>query len=681
MGDLAAWLGAIHKTCTELLGPLDDDYGVDTVEDMLLLDSDDVKALTDTLKKVPAKKFRAALEALALDAALPGDAAGAGPKSIPEAVPPGKSATINLHTVGQQPMADEDVEDACAPEPELLPSPPTVTSPKPNRTSTSPTSAPATTGFGFFPKGGGFGSMRFDGVVPGHAQELKQGMNALGADINIINMTGGGDIDLAVQKGILEADAFIVFGSKKYGEDTGNAACTYYESKFAQSQKKKIILIRMIPFGEEFEFPQAKFMFGLNMLELPWMLGTPMPPDLPRQVVEAMAGALSPASAAAAAPAPAPPPEDPLLAALAASRDRDQSAAAQAEAAREAAEREARVRAQLEEALIEPEELIWRRYSGGAERMGREGYSRFAEEVCGWQGTMSDGAWQHNATNCGGNSVDGIDRAGFFQGEYISYGRDAAADTDALADEAALRALVAEAAACGTPVRGLREALEARMAEAALMRPLWTASASQLVDILVGQHGDVDTVKRCCRQLQQRLAGQPANKDAAEKVGCSKALVAALQAHSSDAAVQQWGCLALANLVCDHPANQTAAAAAGGLEAAVAALRAHPGAAAVQDRGCFALGNLVDNHPANRTAAAAAGGLEAAVAALRAHPGAAAVQDRGCYALAHLAWCHPANKAAAVRAGAIDLAEAARARFAAETRAHKNAVAALKLLR
>ena len=31
---------------------------------------------------------------------------------------------------------------------------------------------------------------------------------------------------------------------------TGNAACTYYESKFAQNRKKRIILIRMIPFGE-----------------------------------------------------------------------------------------------------------------------------------------------------------------------------------------------------------------------------------------------------------------------------------------------------------------------------------------------------------------------------------------------------------------------------------------------
>ena len=70
------------------------------------------------------------------------------------------------------------------------------------------------------------------------------------------------DADAAVQKGIINAGTFLVFGSAKYGERTDNAACTYYESKFAQSQQKKIVLIRMIPFGQEFEFPQGKFMFG-----------------------------------------------------------------------------------------------------------------------------------------------------------------------------------------------------------------------------------------------------------------------------------------------------------------------------------------------------------------------------------------------------------------------------------
>ena len=44
--------------------------------------------------------------------------------------------------------------------------------------------------------------------------------------------------------GIEHCDTFIVFGSKAYGEDTGNSACTYYESKFAPDRKKRVILIR-----------------------------------------------------------------------------------------------------------------------------------------------------------------------------------------------------------------------------------------------------------------------------------------------------------------------------------------------------------------------------------------------------------------------------------------------------
>jgi hypothetical protein len=202
-----------------------------------------------------------------------------------------------------------------------------------------------------------------NGVVPGHAQELKHGMNELGADMNIINMAGGGDIDLAVQEGILEADAFIVFGSAKYGEDTGNAACTYYESKFAQSQRKKIILIRMIPFDEEFVFPQAKFMFGLNMLELPWMLGTSMPPDLPRLVVEAMAEGVTAATDAAASCEPeaaaAPGVDSALMAERARVREQEaQLQAQQAQAVAAQSEQKAALEAQAAQLKTQMEQQM-----------------------------------------------------------------------------------------------------------------------------------------------------------------------------------------------------------------------------------------------------------------------------------------------------------------------------------
>jgi hypothetical protein len=152
-----------------------------------------------------------------------------------------------------------------------------------------------------------FGSLRFDGEVPVVAGQLQTAMDERDADLEIIDMAAGGDIDLAVQHGIKSCDTFVVFGSAKYGENTGNMACTYYESKFAWDQKKRIILIRMIPFDQEYEFEQAQFLFGLNMLVLPWMLGTPMPVDLPDRILAAIAdGPQAPTSPAPQAEVAAP---------------------------------------------------------------------------------------------------------------------------------------------------------------------------------------------------------------------------------------------------------------------------------------------------------------------------------------------------------------------------------------
>eukprot|EP01047_Picozoa_sp_COSAG01_P077265 COSAG01_NODE_13854_length_1526_cov_5.946741_1_plen_317_part_01 len=297
MGDLAAWLSAIHKTCVELLAPLDDDYGVETVQDLLNLEPEDIDKLVDKLKRSPGKNFRAAISALAIDADLPSDAAaGAGPKSIPEAVPPDKP--VDLHTVGTLSPTDED-EDGSGP----------------------------------------FFSLRFGAehrVVP-MAKELQGALTQRGAPPKIIDMMAGGDIDAAVQRGIEASDTFVIFGSAKYGENTGNMACTYYESKFAWDRKKRIILIRMIPFDQEFEFEQARFLFGLNMLVIPWLIGTPMPADLPDQILRAMGQG----PRAAAAPADATPdlePEDEtataaMEAALAAERAQLQAQQAQAAAA------------------------------------------------------------------------------------------------------------------------------------------------------------------------------------------------------------------------------------------------------------------------------------------------------------------------------------------------------------
>ena len=72
------------------------------------------------------------------------------------------------------------------------------------------------------------------------------------------------------------------------GEDTGNQASTFYESKYAVDRKKQIILLRMIPFGQDFENLQARVMFGMNKMTLYWELGQPMPADLVGAIVKAV---------------------------------------------------------------------------------------------------------------------------------------------------------------------------------------------------------------------------------------------------------------------------------------------------------------------------------------------------------------------------------------------------------
>ena len=136
----------------------------------------------------------------------------------------------------------------------------------------------------------GFTSLRFGsehGVLE-MAKQLQAAMDEDGVDLRIVDMAAGGDIDREVFSEIVYAETFVVLGSKHYGQDTGNQASTFYESKFARGKKKRIILIRMIPFDEEFVELQAQIIFGMNNLELYWKVGTPMPPELPVQIMEGM---------------------------------------------------------------------------------------------------------------------------------------------------------------------------------------------------------------------------------------------------------------------------------------------------------------------------------------------------------------------------------------------------------
>ena len=42
----------------------------------------------------------------------------------------------------------------------------------------------------------------------------------------------------------------------------------------------------MIPWSDDFEQPQARFMFGLNKLVLEWQQGSPLPSDLAKRIAD-----------------------------------------------------------------------------------------------------------------------------------------------------------------------------------------------------------------------------------------------------------------------------------------------------------------------------------------------------------------------------------------------------------
>eukprot|EP01047_Picozoa_sp_COSAG01_P000879 COSAG01_NODE_17_length_39991_cov_30.596160_38_plen_128_part_00 len=98
-------------------------------------------------------------------------------------------------------------------------------------------------------------------------------------------MNAGGDISQEVFAGIERASTFLVFGTKHYGEDTGNPASSYEEAKYAQNEQKHIILLRMIGWEEEFDHLTARVLFGKNKLEMQWLPGEPMPTTLVRDIV------------------------------------------------------------------------------------------------------------------------------------------------------------------------------------------------------------------------------------------------------------------------------------------------------------------------------------------------------------------------------------------------------------
>jgi hypothetical protein len=109
-----------------------------------------------------------------------------------------------------------------------------------------------------------FGSMRFP--APPEALELQALLKPLGIMLKIVDMEAGGNITKEVFAWIERAEYFLVFGTARYGEDTGNPASSYREAVYAEGLGKPIILLRMIPWEQQFTHLQARIMFGMNSL-------------------------------------------------------------------------------------------------------------------------------------------------------------------------------------------------------------------------------------------------------------------------------------------------------------------------------------------------------------------------------------------------------------------------------
>ena len=124
--------------------------------------------------------------------------------------------------------------------------------------------------------------------TPPEAKLLQEALRELGVHLQIVDLKAGADINEEVFTSIERADAFMVFGTSNYGEKTSNLACTYFESEFARNKGMPTILLRMIPWDQQFDHLQGRVLFGLNQLTLAWMSGEPMPDGLAQQVADAL---------------------------------------------------------------------------------------------------------------------------------------------------------------------------------------------------------------------------------------------------------------------------------------------------------------------------------------------------------------------------------------------------------
>ena len=104
---------------------------------------------------------------------------------------------------------------------------------------------------------------------------LRDSLKDHGILLKIVDIQVGQDIDQEVFAWLNHCKCMLAFGTDRYGQDTGNPACTYREMKYAQCTSKKVILLKMT---NHFKFDLAKQVFcSKEHTVLEWMQGTPMP--------------------------------------------------------------------------------------------------------------------------------------------------------------------------------------------------------------------------------------------------------------------------------------------------------------------------------------------------------------------------------------------------------------------
>ena len=453
-----------------------------------------------------------------------------------------------------------------------------------------------------------FGSMRFP--VPLEARMLFAALQAAGVHLKVVDMKAGQDIDKEVYEWIEHCHAFLAFGTKNYGEDTGNSACTYNEVKFAQAKKKNIILLRMIPWEEEFEELQARVLFNRNMLTLEWQQGQAMPPSLVGEILKAMdlptTGALGSPTALAHETAVA------RSAAEAANVSRAQAEAAKAQAQAQLAQAQASAaaaKAQAEAAQVQAQAQEAMAMAAAEEDAAR----RLQEEV---------------------RAAEVVEKQRKEQAQAQAQAEAERAMALAAAERRAAMIVELETAEAARAVQICRQLAElpAKSTDQDVISVTFTEPGPlglQLTDMI----GDGDSLSVCVQEINP---GTQAMKHASVNAGLVLCTVQgeSVASKSYEGTIEMIkkagrpvtisfvpGCPIMAHVLRGGPDRAVpllleALAETGGLDSILCGLRIL--AAGSEDR---------------KTAVLSAGGLEAVLQAMGAHGGSAGVQEQGCAAL------------------------------------------------